>query len=49
VIAAGGFVSIENGIKRGDGLAVSRITGEHKNARAPNRSSCGQGFLDDTV
>jgi hypothetical protein len=30
VIAAGGFVSIENGIKRGSRLAVSRNTGEHK-------------------
>ena len=30
MIAAGGFVSIENGIKRGGGLAVSRNTGEHK-------------------
>ena len=30
MIEAGGFVSIENGIKRGGGLAVSRNTGEHK-------------------
>ena len=30
MIAAGGFVSIENGIKRGGGPAVSRNTGEHK-------------------
>ena len=30
MIAAGGFVSIENGIKRGGGLAVSRNTGEHE-------------------
>ena len=28
MIEAGGFVSIENGIKRGGGLAVSRNTSE---------------------